>query len=197
MIILDTDGSRSPECYIGNNIYDYNINLGVVFWGRVRGNIRSKCSVRTERSPPKKCSVLFCSDRTFKNVPILFLGTFSNNKKYTGTPSPCNFYIQFILNFQGSTFCASLEIFNLKTLLTFGFSAQSLSNIAIFVLTIIYKMFRGTFQNVPMFLHFWKKMFCQNGTEHVLSEHWKNVLSEQNVPSYPEGDTYFLRHNKH
>ena len=100
----------------------------------------------------------------------MFLGTFSNNKKYTGTPSPCNFYIQFILNFQGSTFCASLEIFNLKTLLTFGFSAQSLSNIAIFVLTIIYKMFWGTFQNVPMFLHFWKKcsvrteqnMFCQN-----------------------------------
>ena len=29
MIILDTDGSRSPECYIGNK-YDYNINLGVV-----------------------------------------------------------------------------------------------------------------------------------------------------------------------
>ena len=36
-----------------------------MYLGRVRGNIGSKCSVRTERSAPKKCSVLFCSDRTF------------------------------------------------------------------------------------------------------------------------------------
>ena len=47
---------------------------------RVQGNTGSKCSVRTERSTPKKCS-MFCSDRTLKNVPILFLGTFTNNGK--------------------------------------------------------------------------------------------------------------------
>ena len=42
-------------------------------------------------------------------------------------------------------------------------------------------MFPGTFQNVPKFL---KKME-QNGTKHVLSEHWTNVLSGMNVPLYP------------
>ena len=41
-------------------------------------------------------------------------------------------------------------------------------------------MFPGTFQNVPKFL---KK--CSVGTEQVLSEQCENVLSEQNVPSYP------------
>ena len=34
----------------------------------------------------KKCSALLCSDRTIQNVPILFQGTFSNNRKfYTDT----------------------------------------------------------------------------------------------------------------
>ena len=32
-------------------------------------------------------------------------------------------------------------------------------------------------------------MFCRNRTEQVLSEHHKNVLSEQNVPSYPASRT--------
>ena len=51
---------------------------------RVRGNIGFKCSVRTERSAPKNCSVLFCSDRTFWNVPFLFPGTFYSirNRKW-------------------------------------------------------------------------------------------------------------------
>ena len=37
--------------------------LGIKVKLRVRGNIRSNCSVRTERSAPK--NVLCCSDRAF------------------------------------------------------------------------------------------------------------------------------------
>ena len=46
-------------------------------------------------------------------------------------------------------------------------------------------MFPETLKNVSMLQNFRKKK-CSVRTEQVLSEHLKNVLFEQNFPSYPD-----------
>ena len=105
-------------------------------------------NVLSEQNVPHQKNVLYCSVLTEHFKMFLFCSQehFQTTENIQVHRDHEIFALNFFQNFQGSKLCTtSLENFNLKTLIIFGFSAQTLHNIANFVFIIIFKMFPGTF----------------------------------------------------